>query len=342
MAIPLFQMATIGLLPSSLKIAYYRFRGAKIGKRVSLAPFSLINAKSIEIGDDSKIGFMSFITLHEGLKLGKRVSINAMVAVDTGSLEIDNDSVIMEQVIVGGTLTPRSKLKIGKRVKVFPHSFLNPTQEITIEDDVGIGGSNYIFTHGSWQNVLDGFSATFGPVHIKRGAWLPWRAFVTPNVTIGEDALITPGAVITQSIPDQGIAGGVPAKVTDMKGRHIRKLNNKYRFKLIRKILKEYVEYQCYLGDECDITSDEDNLMLISHTDKTIGVYAKLDESALPKEDIIVVLEKFPSALKQRLNTDDRIWFDLLGKETPHTKEKIATELRNYFSRYGIRFDILD
>jgi hypothetical protein len=42
MALPIFKMATIGLLPSPLKKMYYRMRGAKIGKNVSLGLLSVL------------------------------------------------------------------------------------------------------------------------------------------------------------------------------------------------------------------------------------------------------------------------------------------------------------
>ena len=140
MAIPFLQMALIGILPSPLKVAYYRMRGARIGKRVRIGMLTVLLADEIDIGDDCRIGMLSFIKVKK-LRLGNRVKIGTLVAVDTGKLSIGHDSVLMEQTVVGGMLTPRSSLYVGSRVKIFPYCFLNPTEPITIDDDVGVGGA---------------------------------------------------------------------------------------------------------------------------------------------------------------------------------------------------------
>ena len=342
MAIPILKMVTIGLLPSPLKVAWYRLRGARIGKRVSIGALSVIDARSIDIGDDTRIGLLSFISLKGALRLGKRVNIRSMVAVETGSLSMDDDSILMEQVIIAGMLTPRSEISIGKRVKVFAHAFLNPTEPIVIEDDVGIGGAAYIFTHGSWQNVLDGFHATFAPVRIKKGAWLSWRVFVQPGVTIGEHAIIGPAAVVTQSVPDLGVASGVPAEIRDMKGRHVRKLSAAQREKLVCNILLEYAEYQSWLGEDCRVVSANKTALEIEHSGRRIVLAQLLDYAAPTPKSIVVSLEPLDAAARLRLSSVGSVWFDLAGKESVNDRSEVVTELRNYFSRYGIRFELLD
>lgn len=340
MAIPVLRMLTIGLLPSPLKIAYYRMRGAKIGKRVSIGLLSVITARRITIGDDAKIGLLSFINLRRDLRIGARVRLQSMVAVDTGSLSIDDDTTIMEQVIIGGMLTPRSEISIGKRVKVFPHAFLNPTEKITIEDDVGVGGASYIFTHGSWQNILDGFQASFGPVHIKKGAWLPWRVFVLPGVTIGESAIIGPAAVVTQSVPDFGVASGMPAEVRDLQGRHIRKLTPKHKDKTIRKILDEYVEYQNYAGSSCALIAEPKGGAVLDHAGKRI-IYRGI-EPATPDGPVhyLISLNAIDGGERERLARAGACWFDIENKQSIADRSFVAGEIRAYFSRYGIRFDL--
>ena len=56
--IPVLKMLTVGLLPSPLKVWYYRMRGAKIGADVSIGPLSVVIAKQeLEIGEGTHIGF---------------------------------------------------------------------------------------------------------------------------------------------------------------------------------------------------------------------------------------------------------------------------------------------
>lgn len=51
------------------------------------------------------------------------------------------------------------------------------------------------------------------PITIKAGAWLGANVIVLPGVTIGENAVIGAGSVVTRDIPADCVAVGNPAKV---------------------------------------------------------------------------------------------------------------------------------
>ena len=51
------------------------------------------------------------------------------------------------------------------------------------------------------------------PVTIGNDVWLGGNVTVLPGVTIGSNVVIAAGAVVTKDIPDNCVAGGVPAKV---------------------------------------------------------------------------------------------------------------------------------
>lgn len=65
------------------------------------------------------------------------------------------------------------------------------------------------------------FPAVGGPVIIKDHAWIGLRATVLPGVTIGEGAVVAAGAVVTESVPDYAVVGGVPARIIGQRGRDI-------------------------------------------------------------------------------------------------------------------------
>jgi acetyltransferase-like isoleucine patch superfamily enzyme len=90
---------------------------------------------------------------------------------------------------------------------------INPSDEVTIGDDVGIGTEAQIWTHGSYLSVLDGFPANFAPVRIGSHVWLPARNVVLPGVTIGNNCVIGAGAVVTKDIPNNVLAVWMPAIV---------------------------------------------------------------------------------------------------------------------------------
>ena len=51
------------------------------------------------------------------------------------------------------------------------------------------------------------------PVTIGNDVWIGGNVTVLPGVTIGNNVVVAAGAVVTKDIPDNCIAGGVPAKV---------------------------------------------------------------------------------------------------------------------------------
>lgn len=99
---------------------------------------------------------------------------------------------------------------IGRRVTL-DHSY---PDYIFIGDNISLAGNNFILTHSNpymhFENTFDSYVA---PVVIKNGAWISVGAMILPGVTIGENAVVAAGAVVTKDIPDNVIAGGIPAKV---------------------------------------------------------------------------------------------------------------------------------
>lgn len=51
------------------------------------------------------------------------------------------------------------------------------------------------------------------PVKIGNDVWIGGNVTILPGVTIGNNVIIAAGAVVTKDIPDNSIAGGVPARV---------------------------------------------------------------------------------------------------------------------------------
>lgn len=340
MGIPISKMLIIGLLPNFIKKIYYKSRGAKIGKNVRFGLLSYIEAKKIEIQDNVTIGHISFINAQE-VFIGKRSKINMQVAIDTVNFFLDSDSVIMEQTIIGGMITPRSSIKIGKRVKIFPFSFLNPTEPIIIEDDVGIGGANYLFTHGSWQNVLDGYPIAFGPITIKKGVWFPWRVFVMPNVTVGEYSTIGAGSVITKDIPERSLAVGSPAKVISTDGLYLRKYSFNEKFDIIKDILKQFSDFLSFLNYQNQFIDESDRIEIIL-ADKNYKItFVKNTDLIYDNNSLILISFEEISAEKiQNLKMNKIMYFGILSNQSEYSENIFWKLTSDFFSRWGIRFHL--
>ena len=103
-------------------------------------------------------------------------------------------------------------IKIGKNVFInFDCTFL-ALGGITIEDDVLIGPKVSLITENHPLNPEERKGLTGKPILIKKNAWIGANATILPGVTIGENAVVAAGAVVSKDVPDNTIVGGIPAK----------------------------------------------------------------------------------------------------------------------------------
>jgi acetyltransferase-like isoleucine patch superfamily enzyme len=101
---------------------------------------------------------------------------------------------------------------IGKNVFInHACSFLD-LGGITIEDDVLIGPRVNLVTENHPADPAERRSLITKPIVIKRNAWIGANATILPGVTIGENAIIAAGAVVSKDVPANTIVGGIPAK----------------------------------------------------------------------------------------------------------------------------------
>jgi acetyltransferase-like isoleucine patch superfamily enzyme len=104
-------------------------------------------------------------------------------------------------------------IQLGKRVFInHACSFLD-MGGITLEDDVLIGPKVNLITENHPLEPANRRALISKPIIIKRNAWIGAAATILPGVTIGENAVVAAGAVVSKDVPANTIVGGVPAKV---------------------------------------------------------------------------------------------------------------------------------
>ncbi len=104
-------------------------------------------------------------------------------------------------------------LSIGKNVFInFDCTFLT-LGGITIEDDVLIGPKVSLITENHPLTPQHRKGLIGKSIHIKKNAWIGASATILPGVTIGENAVVAAGAVVSKDVPDNVLAGGIPAKI---------------------------------------------------------------------------------------------------------------------------------
>jgi len=147
------------------------------------------------IGDDVKLGanvrLSKFINLY-GCEIGDETKIGAFVEIQKNA-------------------------KVGNRCKVSSHSFI--CEGVTIEDNVFIG-HGVMFTNDSYPRATTGDGNLQTEVDwkvektvVRRGASIGTGTTILPNLSIGENAIVGAGSVITKDVPANAVVAGNPARV---------------------------------------------------------------------------------------------------------------------------------
>ena len=336
--IPVLHIMMIGFLPSFLKKFVYRLKGYKIANDVSLSLGCVIIGKDVEIGKKTSIGFFTIIRARK-IKIARYVKIGAMSAIDTESIFIDDDARINEQVYIGGTKTPQSALTMGKRTIIMQASYINPTMPITMGDDSGIGGHCLLFTHGSWNSILQGYPVKFAPINIGKKVWLPWRVFVMPGVSIGDGVVVGADSMINKDVPANCLVTGSPAKI--IKENFPLPLNETEKNKITTDIFTEFVQHL----NHNNFTTEQQNVStgfeINIHNNKlkaAILFCETIDDAVQPKTtNSILVLNKG----EVKLTSNYGMVISLDSANRIGTSD-VGEELVQFFSRYGVRFNRLD
>jgi acetyltransferase-like isoleucine patch superfamily enzyme len=148
-------------------------------------------------------------------KLGVGAHINKNVSViHPETFEIGDGVFIGEQTILQGRFDGRCV--IGNGVWIGPQSYFD-ARDLILEDRVGWGpGAKVLGSEhtGSPANVpLIQSDLKIAPVRVCAGADIGVNAIILPGVTVGREAIVGAGAVLTKDVPDFATVAGVPARV---------------------------------------------------------------------------------------------------------------------------------
>lgn len=105
------------------------------------------------------------------------------------------------------------RIHLGKRVFINSNCMFTDLGTITLEDDALIGPNVTLATVNHRRNPAERRHLDLAPIVIKRRAWVGANATITPGVTIGENAIVAAGAVVTKDVAANTIIGGIPARV---------------------------------------------------------------------------------------------------------------------------------
>ena len=103
-------------------------------------------------------------------------------------------------------------IKLGKNVFINSGCCFQDHAGIEIGDGTLIGHQVVIATINHAQDPVSRADMFPKPVKIGKNVWIGAHATILPGVTIGDNAIIAAGAVVTKDVEKNAVAGGVPAK----------------------------------------------------------------------------------------------------------------------------------
>jgi acetyltransferase-like isoleucine patch superfamily enzyme len=149
-----------------------------------------------------------YVSIADDVQLGKNIKLANFVNLYGCSIGDDTK--------IGTFVEIQKNAKIGRYCKIQSHTFI--CEGVTVEDNVFIGhGVTFINdkypratnSEGTLQSEADW---TVIPTIVKTGASIGSGATILCNVTIGENAILGAGSVVTKDVPPNAIVAGNPAK----------------------------------------------------------------------------------------------------------------------------------
>ncbi len=233
------------LFPQPFNIWIHRLAGGSIGKHVSIHPGVLLFVDNLIIKDYAIIKLGSCINART-LELGRKSSIGFFTLVNG-----KDDLIIKDACIIGA------------------RTMISCDRSVTFEYYSGNGPGCYLYTHGSFLPVTEGYHAIFSPIVIKEKVWIQMNCKIGPGVTIGKGSVILPGTVIIENIEPNKMVMGDPAKLTK-----IPLLRKAFSAEKVKNFAMEILSKYCEWSNEYNKTNWKLNngVLLINQKRKELSV----------------------------------------------------------------------
>ncbi len=141
--------------------------------------------------------------LVETKTIGKGTRVWAFAHILPGAV-IGSECNICDHVFIENKVTMGDRVTIKCGVQLW--------DGVMLEDDVFIG-PNATFTNDSFPRSRQ-YPAEFPKTHVRKGASIGANATILPGLTIGQNAMVGAGAVVTRDVPPNAIVVGNPARIT--------------------------------------------------------------------------------------------------------------------------------
>lgn len=103
------------------------------------------------------------------------------------------------------------QVRFGKGIFINHHLTMMSLGGITIADNVQIGPNVTLVTDN--HDLRHHHILQCKPIKLQQNAWIGANALILPGVTVGANAVVAAGAVVTKDVPANTVVAGNPARV---------------------------------------------------------------------------------------------------------------------------------
>jgi acetyltransferase-like isoleucine patch superfamily enzyme len=145
-----------------------------------------------------------YFVLFPDVQIGEGTRIGNFVMIRAGTL-------IGEGCTIGSYVDIEGEVNIGNHVSL--QSGVYVTRGVVIEDDVFCGPRVITMNDKRIVHRRPNLTWERAAPHILRAARIGGGSVLLPGITVGENALVGAGSVVTRDVPDRAIVVGNPARV---------------------------------------------------------------------------------------------------------------------------------
>jgi acetyltransferase-like isoleucine patch superfamily enzyme len=321
-------------LSSKEKIEKYKNNGFKIGANVKIAEGTVLIGNVIEIEDNVTIGKNTYIESSE-IQIGKNTTIGNNCEFVGSIIQIGESNKISNSVYVdiSGGRFPDSTLITGRGCLIAYECYINICRKVTIGENVALSPKSMIYTHSYWQSVLDGYSATFGPVKIDNNSWLGSMSQILPNVVVNNGSIIISNSLVTNDVKPFTMVGGVPAAIIK---EGLKKDNNDIiKNKILKGIFSELGDW--LYSQHCDINKTNDTIIKIKVGGDERSCMFLTNKAEFPDKNdgVDIVISPYKG---DQVPKFIKTFFDIKEELVVGDLGKIELLILDFFRRKGIRF----
>ncbi len=193
------------------------YSGTRLGRGVRVAANAVLGQRPTK----AKSSTLQVASDLPGLRIGDGTTIGVGAVVYAGTViaedcyiadgaQVRERCTVGRGVIIGHSATVENDCIIGDRTRIQTGAYI--TAHSVLEDDVFIAPMVTTTNDNFMGRTEARFSARKG-VTAKKGSRIGANAVILPGVTIGQEAVVAAGSVVTKDVPPYSKVMGVPARV---------------------------------------------------------------------------------------------------------------------------------